>query len=76
MAASLLPDSTSCFFLALSPFFFLRFLSCSPTFRVPPLKFNVESDEKRMGLNGGPDGPFGRRRVAFVGPKPLHRCMV
>ena len=43
MAASLLPASASCFFsLALSPSFFLRFLSCSPTFRVPPLKlFNI-----------------------------------
>jgi hypothetical protein len=30
------------FSLALSPSFFLRFLSCSPTFRVPPLKlFNI-----------------------------------
>ena len=29
------------FSLALSPSFFLRFLSCSPTFRVPPLKWHI-----------------------------------
>ena len=42
MAASLLPDSTLCFFPALSPSFFLRFLSCLPTFRVPPLKYQLQ----------------------------------
>ena len=42
MAASLLPDSTLCFFPALSPSFFLWFLSCLPTFRVPPLKYQLQ----------------------------------
>ena len=37
MAASLLPASASCFFPCPLPFVFP--LSCSPTFRVPPLKF-------------------------------------
>ena len=30
------------FFPALSPSFFLRFLSCLPTFRVPPLKWYLQ----------------------------------
>ena len=55
---SLLPDSPSYFWIdngrvaftrllynffpALSPSFFLRFLSCLPTFRVPPLKLRLQ----------------------------------
>ena len=38
MAASFYQTPLYVFFPALSPSFFLRFLSCLPTFRVPPLK--------------------------------------
>ena len=38
MVALLLLESILCFFLALFLLFFLRFLFCLPTFRVPPLK--------------------------------------
>ena len=39
MAASFYQTPLYVFFSALSPSFFLRFLSCLPTFRVPPLKY-------------------------------------
>ena len=60
MAASLLPASTSFFFsLALSPSFFLRFLSCWPTFRVPPVKFRISSQEQHHspGVYGAQTNP-------------------
>ena len=41
MVASLLPESALFFSLALSPSFFLGFLSCLPTFRIPPLNLYI-----------------------------------
>ena len=43
MAASFYQTPLYVFFPALSPSFFLWFLSCLPTFRVPPLKSKIRT---------------------------------